>query len=72
MKNKEIELRSLDLYWDENNEVYGYDKEGNEYALNERGEVVPMPQGSIDIMWGGCPKDYALEIQQKLRSKAAK
>jgi len=68
----EIELKNLDLYWDENNEVYGYDKEGNEYALNERGEVVPMPQGSIDIMWGGCDLAYAEDYQKKLKAQAAK
>jgi len=69
MQKNEIKLFELDLYWDDNNEVYGYDSEDNEYALNDNGEIILMPKGSIDIMWGGCPLDYAMEEQKRLREE---
>jgi len=65
MQKNEISLTSLRLYWNDNDEVFGYDSEDNEYALNYNGEIIPMPMGTIDIMWGGCPLDYAMELQKK-------
>jgi len=69
MQKNEISLASLRLYWNDNDIIFGYDKDGNEYVLCVDGTIKPVEKGSIDIMWGGCPLDYAMELQKKRREE---
>lgn len=60
------ELKDLDLYWNDNDIVFGFDKDRNEYVLDIHGDIKPVEKGSIDPMWGGCPLHEAERIRQEL------
>lgn len=58
-------LEDLELYMNDNDVIFGYDKDRKEYVLDVKGEIKPVPEGSIDPMWGGCSLEYAKKIQEE-------
>lgn len=71
---EQVKLEDLDLYMNDNDCIGGVDKNENEYVLSlKTGDLKPVNKGeAFDIMWGGCPLEYAKEVQAKIKAKIAK
>jgi hypothetical protein len=64
-----MELKDLNLFSDDSNDVWGIDKDGNEYTISyETGNLIPVEKGSIDLYWGGCTLEEAKAKQAEIKA----
>jgi hypothetical protein len=64
-----MELKDLKLYLDDSDDVWGIDKDGNEYTLSYKtGNLIPVEKGSVDPYWGGCTLEEAKSKQAEIKS----
>ena len=55
----ENETLPIRYFFDDRDDVYAMDINGNEFYVTKNNGLVPADKGTIDLYWGGCSEEYA-------------